>query len=285
MTVSRRTALLTGAVVVVAAVVVAMVIWLPRGESERTAPSSTPASTTPVETTSPTSPPTPSPTPSPSAPTTVPASSASPVPDPRSIPIRTLLRPGTEEDRVLYGDLNRDGIEEIVLQSHATAAPAGGGPPQPYLDVFAYTGPGYARVFDATADAPPGAGAPATMIEGHDPSFNAQAVTFLDLVDFRGDASPEVVAGVEVEGATVGPLGVWIIGMDGSRFVTRFFEQTQRGGTLAAVGDTLRLETGRYRPGDPGCCPSRISHQVIAYDPARDRIRVVRETFTPGPGA
>jgi len=277
----RRTLLWAGTASAVAVAALLLILLLADGETGKAVPSGTPAATKPSS-------PSGSAPASPTAPTTPTASSTTPAPeppDPRTVPVQSLLRPGTSADQVLYGDLNGDGLDEIVLVSHEQTAPASGGPAQPFLDVFGVVGTAYQKLLDATTMAPPGGDHPLRVIDATNPEFNAQAVTFTGLVDFQEDGAKELVTGVEVEGAGAGPLSVWVIGMNGASFVTDFFEQTTRGGTLITVRNTVRLETGRFGPNDPGCCPSRISHQVIAFDTDRDQIRVVKETFTKNPGA
>jgi hypothetical protein len=274
----RRTLVWAGAASAVAVVALLLILLLDGGETGQAVPSRTPDATEPSS-------------PSASAPGSAPPSQAAPTtpppepPDPRQIPVQSLLRPGTSADQVLYGDMNGDGLDEIVLVSHDQTAPASGGPAQPFLDVFGFAGTRYQKVLDATTIAPPGGDHPLRVIDATNPEFNSQAVTFTGLVDFQAEGAKDLVTGVEVEGAGAGPLSVWVIGMDGASFVTDFFEQTTRGGTLLTVGDTVRLETGKFGPNDPGCCPSRISHQVIAFDPGRNEIRVVKETLTKNPGA
>lgn len=192
--------------------------------------------------------------------------------------MESLLRPGTEEVRTVYGDLDGDGIEEIVVHSVARGPGPGSIVPQPFLDVFAFRGSGFVTVFDATGPAPDGVDHPATLIRSDDP-FVAQQVEFLELVEFRPERPPSLVAGVVVIGASTGPLSLWVLAMDAEGFVTEFFETTQRGGIITEDGATVLLDTGRYAPADPGCCPSRIEHQRIGLDPATGAIAILERTF------
>ncbi len=215
----------------------------------------------------------------PSSPTppVTPSPSAS-VPDARAVPLDTILRPGTVADRVLYADLNGDGIKEIILSSHAKTGAAIGGH-QPFLDVWSFTGQQFQRVFDATVFTPQIARAPAALISSSQ-DLSPQEVSWLDLVDFRDDGSPELVAGITSFGAGVGPMDVWVLSMGASAFRAEFYEQTTQGGTLTSDGDTEKLETPFFRPSDPLCCPSKIEHQVIGFSTSDDRIEVTSTTFT-----
>jgi hypothetical protein len=216
--------------------------------------------------------------PSPSSPvatTSAPGSpSTSPVPDARAVSVESLLRPDTVPVETLYGDLDGDGIEEIVLQAVSREPAPGTLVPQPFLDVFALRDGEVVNVLDATGPAPPGADRSEPMIQTGDLA-GAQQVDFLEVVAFREGEPPSLVAGVLVLGATAGPLSVWVVSMEDGGFVTEFFQATTRGGLLSVDARTLLLTTGRYRPTDPGCCPSRIEHQRIGADPATGEIGVL----------
>jgi len=181
---------------------------------------------------------------------------------------------------VLYGDLDGDGNEEIVVASRKRVVPPGAFLPQQFLDVFGFDGSSYVRVFAATEGAPPGHGAPDQMIATPRPVAVSQQIDFLELVDFRRDRSPEVAVGILTIGAAAGPLDVWVVSADRG-WRTELFEATQSDGRLAVVGNRLLLDTGSYAPSDPQCCPSRIEHQVIGFDRATGRITILRRTFTP----
>ncbi len=234
-------------------------------------------------------------TPSPSVPVPSPSvSSASPpttrasspttpaAPDPRSVPVESLLRPKTTAVRALYGDLDGDGAEEIVLASRAATPPPGAVRAQGYLDVFGWDGRVFVRVFAATEGAPPGGGsrAPGIMLLEPDPTAVSQEIDFLALVDLRGGGFPELAAGILNVGAGPGPLDVWVVSMTSGALRTEFFEETVAGGFLTSTGDSLRLVTPSYEPTDPACCPSRIEHQSIAFDPVSGKVKVVARTFT-----
>lgn len=189
----------------------------------------------------------------------------------------SLVRQGAEPVAIRYGDLDGDGVEEVVLSS-ASRQPDDLGLPTPYLEVFEYRRGGWRRIFDATGDAPQGKGVPGRMLEQAGAGF-AQSVHVLDLVDFAGDGSFEIVAAIASAGATAGPLELWVVSMrvDGT-IVTEFYESTSRGGLLDVLGDTLRFEFGVYRKRDPGCCPSLIETQIIGFDPSSGRIEVLERT-------
>ncbi len=242
-------------------------------------PPSAPASALPSPTPSPSHVAT-SPSPSPSA--SVPPATTPAAPDPRSVPVDSLLRPGTTIVRALYGDLDGDGTEEIVLASRDATPPPGAFLAQGYLDVFVWDGRVFARTFGATEGAPPGGGskAPGLMLQRPDPVAVSQEIDFLALVDLEGDGSAELGVGILNIGAGPGPLDVWVISMPSGSLRTEFYEETVSGGILTSAGDSLRLVTPSYEPTDPACCPSRIEYQTIGFDPVSGRVKVVSRTFT-----
>jgi hypothetical protein len=189
----------------------------------------------------------------------------------------SLVRQGAEPVAIRYGDLDGDGVEEVVLSS-ASRQPDDLGLPTPYLEVFDYRRGEWRRIFDATGDAPQGEGVPGRMLEPAGAGF-AQSVHVLDLVDFAGDGSPQIVAAIASAGATAGPLELWVVSVraDGA-FITEFYESSSRGGRLDVLGDTLRFEFGVYRKRDPGCCPSLIETQTIGFAPLSGRIEVLERT-------
>jgi hypothetical protein len=119
------------------------------------------------------------------------------------------------------------------------------------------------------------------VLEQADPASVSQDVDFLALVDTAGDGSAELAVGVLNLGAGPGPLDVWVIGFGPGGPTTEFWEQTVQGGTLLAGADELQLQTPSFGPSDPSCCPSRIEHQTIGFDPAAGRVEVLRRSFTP----
>ncbi len=154
--------------------------------------------------------------------------------------------------------------------------------PQPYLDVFLYRAGRWRRGWAGTGPAPPGAdGAPASVLETAGPGTLTQQVDFLSLVDTAADGSPQVAVGVLNQGAGPGPLDVWVIGFGPNGPTTEFWEETVQGGILLAAGTTLRLQTPSFGPDDPACCPSRIEHQTIGFDPGTGTVRILHRSFTP----
>jgi hypothetical protein len=242
------------------------------GGPARTGTSEPPTAPAVTTTTSTGAPPTTSPS--------TPAVTTPETPDPRQVPVSSLLRSDTSRLRALYGDLDGDGIDEIVLAARASNPPSGAALAQDYLDVFAWDGTRFARVFAATEGAPAGHGAPGTMIAVPPPEQVSQTLQFLALVRFRPDEALDLAVGVLNVGAGAGPLDVWVVRMQGGGFRTEFFESTVSGGILTTTGTGLELDTPNFAPSDPHCCPSRIEHQVIGADPATGRIAVLRRTFT-----
>jgi hypothetical protein len=113
------------------------------------------------------------------------------------------------------------------------------------------------------------------------PGTLAQRIDSLALVDTAGDGTPELAVGVLNQGAGPGPLDVWVLGFDSGAPTTEFWEETVQGGILLAAGNTLRLQAPSFGPDDPACCPSRIEHQTIGFDPGTGTVRVLHRSFTP----
>ena len=177
--------------------------------------------------------------------------------------------------------MDADGSDELVVLS-VSEAQTTFGLPTPYLEVFDYREDQWRRVFDATGNAPGGAGAPSVMLLPATEGFaSPQTVEVLELVDFAGDGAVEMVAAIANVGATAGPLELWITSMDGEPR-TEYYIRTDRGGSVGVEGDRVTLEFGVYRRRDPGCCPSILERRTIGHDPAsgaivtleRDRRRV-----------
>lgn len=188
-------------------------------------------------------------------------------------PAASLVREGARPTIVRVGDLDGDRTPEVVVTSVAEGA---GGLGTPYLEIFRRQGDEWLRVFDATGQAPPGPPETPSEMLAAGSGFVAQSVHVLELVNFRADGTPEVVAAVASAGATAGPVELWILSMDGAGGIrTEFYEGTERGGEVTVHGGGLSFRFPVYRAGDPGCCPSRTETQEIGHDPAEGRIVVL----------
>lgn len=189
-----------------------------------------------------------------------------PGPPPPAPPPDRLVRPGATPVETVAGDLDGDGVEEVMISSASVAADDLGIAP-PYLEVFDVRDGRWGRVFDATGSAPPGGGAPPHMLAAAGAGFVGQSVQTLEVVDFAGDGRPEMVVGIANFGATAGPLELWIVSMgDGGDLATELYRATERGGEIRVEGDRLRFAYGVYRGRDPGCCPSRRAVETIGWD-------------------
>ncbi len=176
-----------------------------------------------------------------------------------------LVRPDARPAVSRSGDLDADGNNELVVASVAEA-PATFGLPTPYLEVFDFRDDEWRRVFDATGNAPPGEGAPAVMLQRAEEGFaSGQSINVLELVDFAGDGSSEIVVAVSNAGATAGPLELWVVSMDGEPR-TEYYVRTERGGNVAVQSEQVTLEFGVYRRDDPGCCPSILERRTIGHE-------------------
>ena len=203
------------------------------------------------------------------------------VPDPKLVPVGTLLREGATPDAVLYGELNGVAPEEIVVQSSIPAQDPTL-PPPPYLEAFAWdpAEDTWLRVFDASTYEDP-AIRPGTILAAAETI--GQSVPFLQLIDFAEDGTPELAVGVQSYGAALGPLDLWILSWPSEAFAVEFTRSTHRGGQLSFAGRRVTLEAGLYAPDDPGCCPSRIETVVVGWDPETERIVVLERTEREAP--
>lgn len=200
-------------------------------------------------------------------------------PPPPAPPPERLVREGATFVEAAAGDLDGDGIHEIAISSVSTDA-GELGIATPYLEVFDVRGGRWTRVFDATGSAPPGAGTPPHLLAAAE-GFVGQSVQALEVVDFAGDARPELVVGVANFGASAGPLELWIVSMsDGGALATGLYRATARGGEIAVEGDRLRFEYGVYRRNDPGCCPSRRALETIGWNPESGAVEVLSRRHT-----
>ena len=191
-------------------------------------------------------------------------------------PAADLVRDGARPTIERRGDLDGDGGVELVVAS-ASRDPGAFGLPTPYLEVFAAVDGDWRRVFDASGNAPPGAGAPGSMLAPQDQELAVgQAMEVLELADLARDGTPELVAAIANVGATSGPLELWILSMGPERALgTEYYMRTDRGGKVAVAGDRVLIEFGVYRKDDPGCCPSSFEVRTIGHDPEREAIRVL----------
>jgi hypothetical protein len=186
-------------------------------------------------------------------------------------PAESLVRPGSRPLETKTGDLDGDGAPELVVASVSDVTGTFG-LPTPYLEVFAQRDGEWRRTFDATGNAPPGVGAPDVMLHPMTEDFaNPQTIQELELVDFAGDGSAEIVAAIANQGATSGPLELWVISMD-DESRTEYYVRTERGGSIRVEGEGVTLEFGVYRRKDPGCCPSILETRTIGHDPASGAI-------------
>jgi hypothetical protein len=197
-------------------------------------------------------------------------------------PAASLVREGTKPAVVRSGDLDGDGVAEVVVASVGEeSGPSGFG--APYLEVFAAEDDRWMRVFDGATQAPPGSGTPETMLQPQTGEFAVgQAVDVLELADLDGDGSLELVAAVATFGASAGPVELWIVEMTQARdFRTEFYMSTERGGQVAVDEDRVSIEFGVYRKNDPGCCPSSFEVRTIGHDPDQDAIVVLERERRP----
>ncbi|MGH2711651.1 MAG: hypothetical protein ACRDH9_10670 [Actinomycetota bacterium] len=193
-----------------------------------------------------------------------------------------LVREGARPATVRRGDLDGDGIRELIVAS-VSESPNTFGLPTPYLEVFAYRDEEWWRVFDASGHAPPGEGTPPAMLEAADEEFAVgQSVDVLEVADLEQDGASEMVVAVSNVGATAGPLELWIVGMSESgELRTEYYTRTERGGKVGVRGDRVAIEFGVYKKKDPGCCPSSFEVQTIGYDPEQGEITVLERERHP----
>ncbi|MGI8519721.1 MAG: serine/threonine protein kinase [Actinomycetota bacterium] len=182
-----------------------------------------------------------------------------PVPDARSKRIGSLLRAGTSKTDVLYGDMDGEAPEEIVL---ASAEDPDDPFSQRFIDVFAWSGSKWKKIFDASRFVASGDDVPLLGISRGDPGGND--IPFLRLIDFHSDGSEELVAAVQSFGASPGPLELHVLTQQGTRLKSAHREVTTRGGTVSQIGATIELTTGSYTPADVAlCCPSFETTKTI----------------------
>ena len=182
-------------------------------------------------------------------------------------PAESLVRPGSRPLETRTGDLDGDGVPEIVIASVSSSTNTFG-LPTPYLEVFARREEQWRKVFDATETELDGEGMPAVMLQPATEGFaSPQTVEVLELVDFQHDATEEIVVAISNVGATAGPLELWIISMEGEEPLAEYYVRTKRGGSVGVGEGRVTLEFGVYRKKDPGCCPSILETRTIGFSP------------------
>ncbi|HVL51727.1 MAG TPA: hypothetical protein VM754_09555 [Actinomycetota bacterium] len=194
-------------------------------------------------------------------------------PNPSAVDVDQFLRPGTSAVAVVRADLSGERPHEIVVHSRSNEPGPDGLAAQEYVDVYTWTADeSWEKVFDATTHIGPD-GDP---ILSPDQEINQSVVEPFVAVDFAGDQVPEMVLAVQSSGASPGPLQVWILSWPAESLAAQLVFSTERGGTLTLNPDrTLTLESGEYRPGDPGCCPSEQAVRRIGYDEASGMVTVL----------
>jgi hypothetical protein len=193
-------------------------------------------------------------------------------------PPERLIRPGATPLTTVAADLDGDGADEMVISSVSNEVDDLG-LARPFLEAFDVRDGRWTRVFDATGPAPPGPGAPPSMLSAE--GFVSQAVATLETVDFAADGRPEVAVGIANFGASAGPVELWVVSMAGDgALATLLYRTSARGGEISVEGDRLRFEYGVYRSRDPGCCPSRFAVETIGWNPAADRVEVLERRET-----
>jgi hypothetical protein len=185
----------------------------------------------------------------------------------------SLVRDGARPVIVRRGDLDGDGVVEVVVAS-VSETPTTFGLPTPYLEVFAHRDDGWRKVFDASGNAPEGEDTPDVMLEAADEEFAVgQSVDLLEVVDLAHDGTREIVTAISSVGATAGPLDLWILSMHAAADLhADYYMRTERGGRVAINGDRVAIEFGVYKRKDPGCCPSSFELRTIGYDPGQGAI-------------
>jgi len=197
-------------------------------------------------------------------PTTTPQPTTTPTGTAKTAQVAVALRPGTKVVQTIHADMDGDGIDEIAVWSQAEVAPEGSPLRQSYVDVFSAQSGTTKKVLDA--------GGSALTV---DPKVVGQQVQFFRFVTFNGH--PDLVLGVLNEGAGAGPLDLWVWSW-GTPLRQEFRYSTTVDGNLALRGNQVTLDTGSYKPSDPMCCPSGMSHIVIGNKDGK--IGIVSETTT-----
>ena len=178
-------------------------------------------------------------------------------PSAEAVDVEDLIRTNARIERVLYGDLDEEPPDEILV--HSTSPSEDGS--TTYVEVFAWNGPGWARVFDASETQYLPDGTPFTPVPQNDQVDHI--VGPVGLVDFHSDGAPEIVLAVTAVDTFGGPLTVYVLRWDGADIIALHTETTTRGGTVTLLGTSVRIVTGHYEDSDPLCCPSGEERIVI----------------------
>jgi hypothetical protein len=226
-------------------------------------------------------------TPTPSVVTTAPS-----VPDARSVPVESLTEASAKVDTIRYADLDGEPPEEIViLSSKVLEHPRGS---DRVLQVFTWV-----QSTNAWVDVIRGHTFTGTDGQLFRPVFGAGNELFdgeshvgvLETVDFRRDGSPELVVGeVDTFGASGVAFSVWIFSLSSGGLTLEFEQPAKSGGfstgadlVVGADGLSLLMTYPTYSRGDIHCCPSGERTDIIAYNPANDRIGVSSTVRSPTP--
>ena len=179
------------------------------------------------------------------------------IPDPQLVDVSTLVGGETEVVDLIYADLTGTPPAEIIVHSQvAHQAAAGYEFDLPVIEVFQWSSREWTKVFDSTSDALR-ADHPLTTGE------YAVRVDALAAVKFDANLPFKLVLGLyTVPGATAGPFEVMVLSFEPDPHL-RFFDSTERGGSLIVDGSTIVLEAGSYRHGHAGCCPAERRTAVI----------------------
>ena len=195
-------------------------------------------------------------------------------------PILAFLRPGTEYVASATADMNGDGVPETVIASQGISGQGGAGsssPVGPFLDVYSVESGGEAHVFDSrihtwavdaqTTVVSDGRQPPSTMVGGD----QNQRIVFLDLIDFRGDGTPEVVVGI-ASVIPAGTLQIWVMSLSPEGGLHADYYQVLVTGGELSVMDRGLLVT-----------PNTGALTLVEADPQTGRILVLGIPTSPPP--
>lgn len=187
---------------------------------------------------------------------------AFPPPSARDVPISSLMRAGAQRKRILYGELDGDVPEEIVV---VATKDMGGLLPAHFVDVFAWRDEEWRRVFSGTSFHPESA--ERTILSSPEEArdqYGGQDLVFSRVVDLGG-RNDYLVLGTMPIGASGGPIEVWVVSPKASEngFELDFQFATERAGDLTVSDRGLVLEAPLYTRDDPMCCPSGREEVLI----------------------